>query len=214
MRTRELSEESLKCVKCMHFYVRSVRLPASLALTGRHSTRLVTNTSRAVSSGLSGWSFICNSLDGRGRHGDGVTIGFEIDGRLAGDGTVRRSGVWRKGRCDRDGFYSNRCRVSPAQCRLWGMACTTANAPATLGEFRLTGFRRVLGVKLRGVLMPKLNGKTLVSKLLRRCFSFFCKVSRVSLPESFSASENFFSLTPPSVAFFPPLRAGKNSSLA
>jgi hypothetical protein len=45
-----------------------------------------TNTSRAVSSGLSRWSFIGNSLDGRGRHGDAVTIGFEIDGRLAGDG--------------------------------------------------------------------------------------------------------------------------------
>jgi hypothetical protein len=34
-----------------------------------------------------------------------------------------------------------------------------------IGEFRLARFRRVLGVKLREVLMPKLHGKTLVSKV-------------------------------------------------
>jgi hypothetical protein len=45
----------------------------------------------------------------------------------------------------------------------------------TLAEFRQSGFRRVLGVKPRKVLMPKLHGKPLVSKLLQRCFPFFVK---------------------------------------
>jgi hypothetical protein len=52
-----------------------------------------------------------------------------------------------------------------------------------IGEFRLAGSRRVLGVKLREVLMPKLHGKPLVLKLLRRRFTFFCKVLASKLRE-------------------------------
>jgi hypothetical protein len=63
--------------------------------------------------------------------------------------------------------------------------------------------------------MPKLHGKTLVSKLLQRCFSFFCEVSRVSLPESFSASEKKNSLTPPCflLSSFPSLASASHHAV-
>jgi hypothetical protein len=84
-----------------------------------------------------------------------------------------------------------------------------------IGEFRQSGFCWVLGVKLREVLMPKLHGKPLVSKLLQRCFSFFCEVSRVSLPESFSASEKKNSLTPPCflLSSFPSLASASHHAV-
>jgi hypothetical protein len=105
----------------------------------------------------------------------------------------------------RSNFWVCTLHVEAGICVGWGLERGLV-VGCKLGEFRQSGFCWVLGVKLREVLMPKLPGKTLVSKLLQRCFSFFCEVSRVSLPESFSASEKFSSPTPPSVAFFPPLR--------
>jgi hypothetical protein len=93
-----------------------------------------------------------------------------------------------------------------------------------LGE--LNEARNLTSTVQTGEISPGFGGKTSRSfdaKTSRKnpcvetspeAVSLFCKVSLVSLPESFSASENIFSLTPLSVAFFPPLRAGKNSSLA
>jgi hypothetical protein len=69
-------------------------------------------------------------------------------------------------------------RTSLVSCNFGriGRSCTIEDCLTCplIGEFRLAGFRRVLGANLREVLMPKRHRKTPVLKLLRMRYAFFC----------------------------------------